>query len=1316
MRVNTGRHIARPSATVLLLAGLALAFLAVALTAGLASAAPNLYVESAGIEPEVDQPTRGTTCVVEVDIGNDGDANATGFYVKLQDVTASTVVGTMGPYNLTTSTALTVKFNWDLTGASGGKHTLRATVDSTGAVSESDEEDNTATKDVTVNLPPTASASASQSFAYTNLDITFSASGSSDSDGNLVKYLWYFGDGKVGEGANVTHSYADGSPSPGKYYNITLVVTDEDGGAGSTTISIRIYNRLPFAVANDAWTPTATPLSVSGSASYDQDGKVSRYRWTLHNGTVVWGNPLVVSYPDDGRYLITLTVWDDDGESDTTTLYITALNQAPKVNMVANKTLVTTGESIRFNASLSYDVDGVITTFTWIFGDTATGTGAVVDHEYSQNGSYNVTVVAVDDDGALNHKTVRVIVGNTAPIAVAQASNGYVLTLEDVEFTASSSSDPDNNIATYNWDFGDGRSAMGQILNHSYSDDGTYIVTLTVTDTGGIFGIATITIVVGNRVPVVGFADVTVTTGETAHLNGSYCYDLDGYIASYMWDLGAGLVYTTANATHVWHSAGVYNVKLKIWDDDGDSNETTFNVTVLNRSPLAVMTASPVKTTLAMPVHFNGTGSYDPDGTITNWTWRFGDGTWDYGNEVDHTYSVYGTYLATLTVQDDSGGFNTTGILITVRNQPPTAVINVTFTTVYTGETITFDGSNSTDPENQIANFYWSFGDGESDTGPTVTHSYDDDGLYNVRLTVIDEDSTSSFMELMVKVLNRDPIAKAEAGPSDVKTLEDLTFTGESSKDEDGTILWYHWDFDDGSMGYGMTVVHAYRDDGHYSVTLTVTDDDGGEATHTISVLVGNRAPFAVAGDDQTTQTGIPVRLDGRGSFDMDGYIAQYHWDFGDETSTDGSVVTHSFPMYGTFVVELTVTDDDGMTAKGNLTVTVSNVEPVARMSGPTRVLSGESVELDGTSSYDLDGTIDELTWDWGDGSTFGEGLIDDHIYDNVGTYIVTLTVKDDGDLTSSISMVIEVLNRRPIASATASTNLLLTGGTVKMDGTASSDPDGTVRTYTWIFGDGSVAYGSSVNHVYSDNGIYMVVLTVTDDLGGTDSTSMFIQVENRPPLPAIESPEESLTLLAVDLTAEGSLDPDGDISGYFWDFGDGSGQSGWNVTHVYATGGTYTIRMTVMDDDGRTATTNVTIDIINRPPVAMGEAPKFSMENSTVKFEAIGSHDPDGILSTWEWDFGDDRTGEGHQAYHRYINSGTYLWVLTVTDDAGASTQFNGSIDITEAPEDPGDIPDKPDKQDDDQGLLPGPSALLAMATLALVTAVMVAKRKRRD
>ncbi|MCK4971017.1 MAG: PKD domain-containing protein, partial [Thermoplasmata archaeon] len=381
---------------------------------------------------------------------------------------------------------------------------------------------------------------------------------------------------------------------------------------------------------------------------------------------------------------------------------------------------------------------------------------------------------------------------------------------------------------------------------------------------------------------------------------------------------------------------------------------------------------------------------------------------------------------------------------------------------------------------------------------------------------------------------------------------------------------------------------------------------------------------------------------------------------------------------------------------------------------GNTRILSGQALELDGTDSYDLDGYIAEANyrWDMGDGRT-ELGSIIQHTYTSVGTYTVVLTVEDDGGLTSSYSRMVEVLNRMPSAQISASLLALPTGDSLDLDGSGSSDPDGSVDTYTWIFGDGSVAYGRQLSHVYGDDGIYMVVLTVTDDLGGTDSTSVFIQVENRPPMPAIEGPDTALTLTDVEFTAEGTLDPDGRIEGYFWDFGDGNGDNGWNVSHEYMTSGIYTVRLTVLDDDGRSAFTSVSIEITNRPPIPEAETPSEATQNTTVKFDATGSYDPDGLITAWQWDFGDDSSGEGREGYHRYIEAGTYTWILTVVDDSGDTQEVNGSIYIKDRPL----VPDGgPGTNDDEPTESPGPGAIVALATLALVGISIALRRKRQQ
>ncbi len=1298
------------AATIAALAAM-VALLALAIACGVAAAAADLEVGANDIVPAVPKPTQGTTVTVNVTVHNTGDANATGFYVSLRDTTAGADIGEVGPIDCKAGSTKVARFTWSLVGASAGGHTLKAKADSRSNVSEDDETDNEATRVVTVNRPPTAVATASETTVLTLTAITFDGKSSSDEEGSIAAYLWYFGDGQVASGPNASHSYSDGSPSPGRVYNVTLVVTDADGGMDEATLQVYILNRRPTASTQGATVNTMTALTLSGAASKDPDGNISSWRWTLHNGTVLWGSTVVVVYPDDGVYTVRLLVTDDDGATDETTVSVRVINQAPFVSAKANRTLVGRGDPITFDGSASRDVDGTITNHTWIFGDSTTASGAIVSHAYAANGTYTATLVVVDDDGAVSYKGIKVIVGNSPPIAVAKASTASVLTFEEVELNATASYDPDDNIATYAWDLADGTSLDGKVVTHNWTDDGAYLVTLVVTDTGGASSSSTLTILVINRPPVAEFEDLEVLTNQSALFNGSMCSDKDGYIAEWRWDCGGGAVYTTANASHRWSMPGTYTVTLTIKDDDGAGAVTSFNVTVKNRPPRAVATATPTEVTRATPIKFDGSGSYDPDGEVVNWSWSLGDGSRVSGAVVEHTFASYGTYLVTLTVRDDRGAVNSTGILVTVRNQPPTAVANITPTSAFTGVEISFDGSASSDPENQIAEYYWSFGDGEQDTGAIVRHTYADDGRYTVRLTVMDQDGASAMVEVAVLVLNRPPVAVASADPLEAPTMSEFSFASTGSKDHDGRILWYMWEMGDGTVAYGATVRHAFADDGTYVVRLTVTDDDGSDGSAEVTVVVVNRPPVAVAPSPMETVTGAVVHLDGRASWDPDGRVVEWRWDFGDGTTGTGASVTHAFIPDGTFIVTLTVVDDDGATSSANTTVTVANVEPVARITGELAVMSGEQVVLSGESSYDLDGTIDEFRWNLGDGTT-SLGLTVRHAYATVGTYTVTLEVVDDGGLQARSSVDVRVLNRPPRARATATPAIVQTSDTVSFDGGASIDTDGSIVEYTWIFGDGAIAHGKSVGHSYGMDGVFMVVLTVVDDKGGADSTSVFVQVENRPPVASITGPEEAvLTLLDIGFSGENSSDPDGKVSRWFWDFGDGRSGEGASAMHAYETPGSYNVRLTVMDDDGRMTSTTVGVEVLNRPPEAKAKSTGEGYVNATIKFECTESRDPDGLVSRWTWNFGDGATAEGREAFHEYLLPGTYAWNLTVTDDRGAATVASGSVLIREEPYVPPTT--KPDDGKDQQDS-PGMGSVAALAALGAIAAVGLAARGR--
>jgi len=159
----------------------------------------------------------------------------------------------------------------------------------------------------------------------------------------------------------------------------------------------------------------------------------------------------------------------------------------------------------------------------------------------------------------------------------------------------------------------------------------------------------------------------------------------------------------------------------------------------------------------------------------------------------------------------------------------------------------------------------------------------------------------------------------------------------------------------------------------------------------------------------------------------------------------------------------------------------------------------------------------------------------------------------------------------------------------VTLDGSGSSDSDGTIASYSWNFGDGTTGTGVAPSHTYAAAGSYTVSLTVTDDGGATntDTTSATIDpgiVENLPPTADANGPYTGTAGIPVTLDGSGSSDSDGSIVSYDWDFGDGNTGTGVAPSHAYAAAGSYTVSLTVTDDGGATNTDTTTATIEDDP------------------------------------------------------------------------------------------------------------------------------------
>ena len=382
------------------------------------------------------------------------------------------------------------------------------------------------------------------------------------------------------------------------------------------------------------------------------------------------------------------------------------------------------------------------------------------------------------------------------------------------------------------------------------------------------------------------------------------------------------------------------------------------------------------------------------------------------------------------------------------------------------------------------------------------------------------------------------------------------------------------------------------------------TGGTGGDGTGTTSLQVtvsppANQDPIAVISGPTTGVENNLITFDGSGSSDPDGTIAAYDWDFGDQSNGTGAVVSHAFAA-GTYTVTLMVTDNDGAFTHATLVIDIAatNVAPVASISGPTNGTEGVAVTFDGTGSSDNDGNIVAYDWDFGDNSA-GSGPTATHVY-VAGTYTVILTVTDNDGAFGSAMLVID------IAAATAPQPPLADAGgpyngtegiTVQFDGSASTDPDGSIASYAWDFGDGNTGTGVGPVHIYTTAGNYDVQLTVIDDsglVGSSQTTADIVAVAPPPQAPVADAggPYSGTVDVAVQFDGSGSTDPDGSIVSYAWDFGDGNTGTGVNPSHTYAAAGTYDVQLTVTDDSGDTNSSQTTAEIGETTPPPVDPTP----------------------------------------------------------------------------------------------------------------------------
>ena len=516
------------------------------------------------------------------------------------------------------------------------------------------------------------------------------------------------------------------------------------------------------------------------------------------------------------------------------------------------------------------------------------------------------------------------------------------------------------------------------------------------------------------------------------------------------------------------------------------------------------------------------------------------------------------------------------------------------------------------------------------------------------------------------------PIADANGSYSGNEGSE-IAFDGSASSDSDGSIVSYEWDFGDGTTGTGTTPSHAYVDNGSYTTTLTVTDNDGLTGTDIASVTVDNVPPIASATNDGPKDEGTPITVTASQTDPgiLDTFTCSFDWnndgtyEIVDQTSHSFS---HTWAQDGAYTVGVRVKDKDAGEGTTTTNVIVNDIDPIADFSySPASPTAGDTIEFtDQSTSYD---GISSWAWDFETDDSTAQNPT--HAYSSDGIYTASLTVEEaDGDSsTASKNITVSAANEPPVADAGDA----YSGdeySAITFDASGSSDPDGTIATYEWDW-ESDETYDETtasptINHTWNDDYTGTVTLRVTDDWGKTDISTASVQVNNVPPTLTGTADQSGDEGSAITFTAGTVSDPGADSFEYRWDFNsNGTYDTVWSSSNTASNtwNDDYTgiVTVEVRDDDGGTDTDTCSVTVNNVVPSADAGGPYSGTVNEVITFAGNAS-DPGADTLTYEWDFEYD--GETFTTdvsgvdlknpSHTYTAVGDYTVGLRVKDEAG--------------------------------------------------------------
>ncbi len=632
--------------------------------------------------------------------------------------------------------------------------------------------------------------------------------------------------------------------------------------------------------------------------------------------------------------------------------------------------------------------------------------------------------------------------------------------------------------------------------------------------------------------------------------------------------------------------------------------------------------------------------------TPTSWYWDLGNGSTSTLQNPSTTYINPGTYTVTL-IATNANGSDTqiTTNYITVAPSPTVAFTADSTPSCQVPRTISFT-NNSVAGGSGTATYLWDFGDGNTSTSASPTHTYTSFGNYTVTLLVTNGNSCSKSLikSNYIKILPKPTASFTATGNNSCTAPVTIIFTNTST-----SAVSYDWDFGDGGTSTATSPTHTYTANGSYTVRLIATNAAGCKDTFTNSSFVNIGAPnasFSVS--SLSVCTGKSVNFTNAST--PAGYTSA--WDFGTGGTSTSTSPTYTYSSTGTYTVRLIVSRS-GCSDTDSKTITV-NQNPTINFTGSPTEACAAPLTTNFTNS--TTNAVSYL-WRFGDGNT-STSSNPSNTYNALGNYSVKLIATSASGCTDSFTRTNYVKIQQPTATISIASYSGCAPVTISF--TANITSLIPVSNYTWDFGDGSSTVSCSAcstqSHTYTSSGTYTVTLTYTTGSCTLTKTTT-VTVATKPSAAFSATPTALCPASPVTFSNSST-----GATTYTWLYGNGGTSTATNPVYNGYTRGTYTV-MLIANNNGCRDTATRTNYITVYPPEA-----NFGLATSCTNRYTVTITDSSVGANTYSWDFGDGGTSTqvGGTLTHTYATTGTKTVTLNVYNTTyGCSSTMSRTVNI---------------------------------------------------